>query len=213
MPGARPYSRPYSTTSASQELKSLSSKRIAIAGLGAIGRSVARKLADRLPGLALSGIATRDRAKAQAWLDREAISCPLISLEDLPGNADLALECAPAEILDQICRPMLNAGKQVMIFERQRALAPARSRRPRPGTRRTGHRADRRPDRLRRGLRRRRGHNQHGADGHAQAARGPRRRALPDRQRDFHGWIKFRALRVQGRRAMPPPRFRPMSMW
>jgi aspartate dehydrogenase len=35
----------------------LSSKRIAIAGLGAIGRSVARKLADGLPGLALSGIA------------------------------------------------------------------------------------------------------------------------------------------------------------
>ena len=94
----------------------MSSKRIAIAGLGAIGRSVARKLADRLPGLALSGIAIRDRAKAQAWLDREAISCLLISLEDLPGNADLALECAPAEILDQICRPTLNAGKQVMIL-------------------------------------------------------------------------------------------------
>jgi aspartate dehydrogenase len=101
----------------------LSSKRIAIAGLGAIGRSVARKLADGLPGLALSGIATRDRAKAQAWLDREAITCPLISLEDLPGNADLALECAPAEILDQICRPMLNASKQVMILSAS-ALLP-----------------------------------------------------------------------------------------
>jgi len=41
----------------------------------------------------------------------------------LPGNADLALECAPAEILDQICRPMLNAGKQVMILSAS-ALLP-----------------------------------------------------------------------------------------
>jgi aspartate dehydrogenase len=43
----------------------LSSKRIAIAGLGEIGKALARKLAQGLPGLTLSAIATRDRAKAQ----------------------------------------------------------------------------------------------------------------------------------------------------
>ena len=72
------------------------SKRIAVAGLGEIGKTVARKLAQGLPGLALSGIATRDHAKAQAWLDREGVSCPLISLGDLPNHADLVVECAPA---------------------------------------------------------------------------------------------------------------------
>ena len=91
-------------------------KRIAIAGLGEIGKTVARKLAQGLPGLVLSGIATRDRAKAQAWLDREGISCPLLALDELPEHADLVVECAPAAILDQICRPMLNAGKQVMVL-------------------------------------------------------------------------------------------------
>jgi aspartate dehydrogenase len=101
----------------------LSSKRIAIAGLGTIGRAVARKLADGLPGLTLSAIATRDRAKAQAWLDSESISCPLVSLEELPDHADLVLECAPAEILDQICRPMLSAGKAVMVMSAS-ALLP-----------------------------------------------------------------------------------------
>jgi aspartate dehydrogenase len=101
----------------------LSSKRIAIAGLGTIGRAVARRLADGLPGLALSAIAARDRAKAQAWLDRENISCPLVSLDDLPAYADLVLECAPAEILDQICAPMLNAGKAVMVMSAS-ALLP-----------------------------------------------------------------------------------------
>ena len=94
----------------------MSSKRIAIAGLGEIGKTVARKLAQGLPGLVLSGIATRDRAKAQAWLDREGIVCPLIELKELSDHADLAVECAPAAILDQICRPMLSAGKQVMVL-------------------------------------------------------------------------------------------------
>ena len=99
------------------------SKRIAIAGLGEIGKTVARKLAQGLPGLVLSGIATRDRAKAQAWLDREGIVCPLIALGDLPVYADLVVECAPAAILDQICRPMLNAGKAVMVLSAS-ALLP-----------------------------------------------------------------------------------------
>lgn len=101
----------------------MSPKRIAIAGLGTIGRAVARKLADGLPGLGLSAIAARDHAEAKAWLDREGIACPLVSLEALPDHADLAVECAPAEILDRICVPMLNAGKAVMVISAS-ALLP-----------------------------------------------------------------------------------------
>ena len=101
----------------------LSSKRIAIAGLGEIGKTLARKLAQGMPGLALSAIVARDQAKARAWLDGEGIACPLISLDDLPEHADLVVECAPAAILDQICRPMLGAGKQVMVLSSS-ALLP-----------------------------------------------------------------------------------------
>jgi aspartate dehydrogenase len=93
----------------SQERRALPSKRIAIAGLGEIGKTVARKLAQGVPGLLLTAIATRDRGKAQVWLDREGISCPLVSLDAVPDHADLVVECAPAAILDQICRPMLMA--------------------------------------------------------------------------------------------------------
>ncbi|MEH2521192.1 aspartate dehydrogenase [Bradyrhizobium sp. AZCC 1610] len=101
----------------------MSSKRIAIAGLGEIGKTVARKLAQGLPGLSLAAIATRDRAKAKAWLDREGISCALVSLDELPDHADLVVECAPADILDQICRPMLRSGRQVMVLSAS-ALLP-----------------------------------------------------------------------------------------
>lgn len=90
--------------------------RVAIAGLGAIGRVLARRLHDGVPGLTLACIAVRDRAKAQAWLDAERIACPLVELEALPRHADLAVECAPASAIESICRPMLEAGKAVMVL-------------------------------------------------------------------------------------------------
>jgi aspartate dehydrogenase len=90
--------------------------RVAIAGLGSIGRVLARKLADGMPGLRLACAAAGDRAKAQAWLDAERIVCPLVEPEDFPTHADLAVECAPAAVLERICRPMLEAGKQVMVL-------------------------------------------------------------------------------------------------
>jgi aspartate dehydrogenase len=89
--------------------------RVAIAGLGAIGRAVARRLSDGLPGLTLVCAAVRDRAKAQAWLDSQGIACPLVAPQELPQHADLAIECAPASALDAICRPMLEAGRAVMV--------------------------------------------------------------------------------------------------
>jgi aspartate dehydrogenase len=94
----------------------MSVTHIAIGGLGAIGRVVARKLADGIPGLALACAAARDHAKAQAWLEHERISCPLVEPEEFPAHADLAIECAPAAVLERICRPMLEAGKQVVVL-------------------------------------------------------------------------------------------------
>ena len=94
----------------------MSSTRIAVAGLGAIGRALARRLADGVPGLTLAGVAVRDRAKAEAWLDEQGIACPILALGELPGHADLAVEAAPAAIIEEICRPMLEAGRRVMVL-------------------------------------------------------------------------------------------------
>src|SRR6266404_2097226 len=90
--------------------------RVAIAGLGAIGRTVARRLADGMPGLTLACAAARDVAKAKAWLDKAKIACPLVELTEFPRYADLAVECAPADILENVCTPMLTAGKRVMVL-------------------------------------------------------------------------------------------------
>lgn len=90
--------------------------RVAIAGLGAIGRVLVRRLHDGIPGLTLACAAANDRAKAQGWLDAERIACPLVELDELPRHAELAVECAPADVFERICRPMLEAGKAVMVL-------------------------------------------------------------------------------------------------
>ena len=92
------------------------STRIAIAGLGAIGKAVARRLTDGLPGLRLAAIATGNADKARDWLKEQNIDCPVVELDEFPKLADLAVECAPASLLEKICRPMLEAGKQVMVL-------------------------------------------------------------------------------------------------
>jgi aspartate dehydrogenase len=90
--------------------------RVAIAGLGAIGRALARRIAGGVPGIELSCVAARDKAKAQDWLTQHGISCAIVSLEELPDHADLAVEVAPGALIEQICRPMLEAGKKVMVL-------------------------------------------------------------------------------------------------
>src|SRR5260370_12243689 len=94
----------------------MSDLRIGIAGLGTIGRALARRLADGVPGLTLSCAAARDEETARGWLDEEGIEAPIVALEEFPEHADLAVECAPAKIIEQVCRPMLTAGKQVMVL-------------------------------------------------------------------------------------------------
>jgi aspartate dehydrogenase len=90
--------------------------RVGIAGLGAIGRVVARHISKGIPGLTLTAVAARDHAKAHAWLEQEKIAAPLVELDALPQHCDLAVECAPAAALEAICRPMLVAGKRVMVL-------------------------------------------------------------------------------------------------
>jgi aspartate dehydrogenase len=90
--------------------------RVAIAGLGAIGRALARRLGADVPGLALACVAARDRGKAEAWLAAERLACPVVPLAAFPHHADLAVEAAPAAVVPDICRPMLEAGKTVMVL-------------------------------------------------------------------------------------------------
>ena len=90
--------------------------RVAIAGLGAIGRVLARRLADGMPGLVLACAAARDRCQSASLARCRADHLPAGRARGVSALADLAIECAPASVLERICRPMLEAGKQVMVL-------------------------------------------------------------------------------------------------
>jgi aspartate dehydrogenase len=90
---------------------------VAIAGLGAIGQTLVRALAGgAVPGIALAGVAVRDEAKGRAILRSFGIDVPICELGRLPEIADYVVECAPAAVFDQVVRPLLDAGKKVIVL-------------------------------------------------------------------------------------------------
>ena len=90
---------------------------VAVAGLGAIGLTVVRNLArGAIPGMKLTGVAARDKAKARTTLDGLAVDVPVYDLQQLPAIADIVVECAPAAVLDEVVRPVLLAGKTVIVL-------------------------------------------------------------------------------------------------
>src|SRR5262249_33361628 len=83
---------------------------VAIAGLGAIGFKVARRLDEGIPGFALHAVASRNLDTAQAMLQRFAAPPRVTSLEGL-AEADIVIEAAPAAVFAQIARPAIAAGR------------------------------------------------------------------------------------------------------
>ena len=91
--------------------------RVAIAGLGAIGKALVRNLSrGAIPGMKLTGVAARDKTKARGALASMSLNVPVVDLEKLPGIADIVVECAPAAVLENVVRPVLLASKTVIVL-------------------------------------------------------------------------------------------------
>jgi aspartate dehydrogenase len=91
--------------------------KIGIAGLGAIGRAVARKLhSGAIPRAELAGVAVGNRAKAEAFLIEIGCKAPVMTIEDLARASDLVIECAPSAAMASIATPVLSAGKKMMVL-------------------------------------------------------------------------------------------------
>lgn len=92
--------------------------KIALAGLGAIGAAVARRvLNEGIPGIQLVAVAARDQQKARDTLaGMNGAAIPVVEIEDLAGMADLVIECAPAALMDRIAQPVLRSGKKLLVL-------------------------------------------------------------------------------------------------
>jgi aspartate dehydrogenase len=85
--------------------------RVGIAGLGAIGGAVARRLAAGIPGLRLAAVAGRDPAKTAAWLSENHVSAQSVALGELTGLCDVVVECLPPARFAELAAPVIDAGK------------------------------------------------------------------------------------------------------
>jgi aspartate dehydrogenase len=89
--------------------------RLAIAGLGAIGLAIARRVdAGQIEGVTLAAVAARDHARAKQRLSDFATAPAVLPVADLAEAADVVVECAPAAVFLDIARPALEQGRLFM---------------------------------------------------------------------------------------------------
>lgn len=85
--------------------------RVAIAGLGAIGWPVARRLDEGMKGLELTAVSARDLVAARAKVAGLRRSVPVVVLAELAQHADIVIECVPAAVFRAVAEPTLRAGR------------------------------------------------------------------------------------------------------
>ena len=86
--------------------------KVGIGGLGAIGLTVARAIADgQLPGLELGAVSARDQGKAKANLASIGANVPVVSLDALAESCDVVIECAPAEMFQVVAEAAITKGR------------------------------------------------------------------------------------------------------
>ncbi len=94
----------------------IGSMRIAIAGLGAIGKTLVNALDVGMPGMRLVAVATRDNMQARTYLNTLHHPVPSLALDALPAVADIIIESAPAHLLPTIAEPALKSGKTLIVL-------------------------------------------------------------------------------------------------
>lgn len=93
----------------------MTSYRLGIGGLGAIGLEVARVVdAGGIPGISLAAVSARDQAKAQGKLSGLRNVPPVVPLADLAEKADVILEAVPSAHFAAIAGPAIARGRIFM---------------------------------------------------------------------------------------------------
>lgn len=98
------------------------SLKVGIAGLGAVGREVARRLMAGIPGLSLSAVAVRDVEKAKrelTWLNEKVAFLPA---PELAAHCDVIVECLPPALFREVAVSAIQRGRIFMPLSVGRLL-------------------------------------------------------------------------------------------
>jgi len=90
------------------------SLKVGLAGLGAVGLEVARRLEAGIPGLALAAVAARDHAKAQRNLPDAGTRIPFVAPEALAETCDVVLEGLPPKMFRGVAEAVIAKGRIFM---------------------------------------------------------------------------------------------------
>jgi len=88
--------------------------RVGLAGLGAVGGEVARRLEADIPGLVLTAVAVRDIDKARRRLPRIGSSLAVLPPEALAQVCDLVVEGLPPALFRSVAVPAIAQGRLFM---------------------------------------------------------------------------------------------------
>src|ERR1700731_2989816 len=90
--------------------------RVAIAGLGPIGRKVAEALDRGLDGLVLAAVSAQHPDRHRDWLGSLRVQPAVLPIEKLADVADIVIECAPARLVRSIVTPFAQSGKTAIVL-------------------------------------------------------------------------------------------------
>jgi aspartate dehydrogenase len=88
--------------------------KVGVAGLGAVGLGVARRLDAGIPGLVLAAVAVRDRDKARHNLPGTGERIPIVAAEALADTCDIVIECLPPQLFRPLALSVIERGKIFM---------------------------------------------------------------------------------------------------
>ena len=90
--------------------------RVAVAGLGAIGWPVVQRLDAGIAGLRLTAVSARDRSTARARVRALATPVTVTAAGELAGGADVVVEALPAAAFREVAVPTLAAGRTLLAL-------------------------------------------------------------------------------------------------
>src|SRR5450759_5912557 len=88
--------------------------RVGLAGLGAVGLDVARRLISGVPGLTLSAVAVRDLDKTRRALPQLGDSIAVRKATELADDCDVVVECLPPALFRQVAISAIDKGRIFM---------------------------------------------------------------------------------------------------
>ena len=88
--------------------------KVGLAGLGAVGLGVARRLETGIPGLVLAAVAVRDQDKARRNLPEAGARIPIMAAEALAQSCDIVVECLPPDMFRKVATSAIEAGRIFM---------------------------------------------------------------------------------------------------